>query len=104
MIPIELAMAEALNNVAEHAYAERRDGWVAMQIAVAQAEVCLSIFDRGAALPDGGVPSREPNPEGMAIADLPEGGFGWYLMRTLARRVDHCRMNGMNQLTMTFDR
>jgi serine/threonine-protein kinase RsbW len=33
------------------------------------------------------------------LADLPEGGFGWYLIRSLTEELSYRRSNGINRLS-----
>lgn len=93
----EIVLAEALNNIVEHAYAQIR-GEITLSIEpVAQGLRC-EITDRGAPmpglrLPDGLFQSLDQ------IADLPEGGFGWFLIRSLTEGLEYRRINGVNRLS-----
>jgi serine/threonine-protein kinase RsbW len=47
-------------------------------------------------------------PEGRLVtlaetATLPEGGFGWFLIRTLSRDLDYRREGGRNLLSFRLD-
>lgn len=92
----ELVLAEVLNNVVEHAYAGR-GGRVAVAVTVGQGGVRCRVTDRGEPMP-GGAP-----PEGLLPAvqahDLPEGGFGWFLIRELSRDLRYARIGGENVLS-----
>jgi serine/threonine-protein kinase RsbW len=57
---VELVLAEALNNIIEHAY-----------------------------------PAVE-----VDLVDMPEGGFGWFLIKDLAKDVAYVRVNGENWLKL----
>lgn len=94
----ELVLAEVLNNVAEHAYANA-SGPVSVTLApTAEGLHCL-ITDRGKAMPDGSLPEgRLPGSPGVALEDLPEGGFGWHLIRSLTTGLSYARVNGSNHL------
>jgi serine/threonine-protein kinase RsbW len=35
----------------------------------------------------------------MPLGDMPEGGFGWLIIRQLARDVAYVREDGVNQLS-----
>ena len=37
------------------------------------------------------------------VADLPEGGFGWYLIRTLTQELTYLRDGERNLLSMCID-
>jgi serine/threonine-protein kinase RsbW len=94
----EIALAEVLNNVAEHAYAERT-GPVAVTLTPVAAGIHCVVVDQGAAMPGGDLPTGAlPAPE-SALEDLPEGGFGWHLIRTLTRDLSYVRTGGCNRLS-----
>ena len=100
---VELALAEALNNIAEHAYAGQGAGPVSL-VARGDGDGLLRVVlrDRGRALPgnrlpDGTLPTLDTAPHA-----LPEGGFGWFLIRDLADRVDYTRVGGTNRLILHF--
>lgn len=98
---LTIALTEALNNVAEHAY-EHRPGKVELSIEPVSSGLRLTIWDEGRAMPGGRAPKgRLPARDG-AVASLPEGGFGWFLLRRLASRVGYRRHAGRNRLTLTF--
>ncbi|MDP7150525.1 MAG: ATP-binding protein [Paracoccaceae bacterium] len=96
---IEIAMAEALNNVVEHGGLRPRQK-IEVLARVTGAGVRIAIIDRGRAYPKGTVPeSASPN-----FAELPEGGFGWMLIHTLTQTLRYHRSAGTNILTLEFDR
>lgn len=89
---VELVLAEVLNNVAEHAYAER-SGHVAVTVVLVPAGLACEVVDEGAAMPGGTLPAGR-----LPDDDLPEGGFGWHLIRTLTRDLTYRRQRGTNRL------
>jgi serine/threonine-protein kinase RsbW len=98
----ELVLAEVLNNVAEHAY-RGGQGPVAVTLARGPAGVACLIVDQGAAMPAGTLPEGKlPETSGLALEDLPEGGFGWHLIRTLTRDLAYLRTGGCNRLSFTL--
>ena len=102
---LELVLAEALNNVVEHAHGGRGDGAIEVRVAHEAAGgvpvlVC-ELIDDGAPMPGDGLPM--PPDLGAEIADLPEGGFGWMLIRELARDVDYARCGERNRLRFRLD-
>lgn len=92
----EIVMAEALNNIVEHAYSA---GAGAIEISVKLGEHGLdcTIADHGAPMPNHTLPKGAPH-----ILDdmenLPEGGFGWFLIRTLAQDLQYSRSRDQNFL------
>ena len=95
---IELVVAEALNNIVEHAYGKDREGRIGLRLHADSSYVTLVIRDCGAPMPDGALPVGAAPDLAVACADLPEGGFGWFLIRKLADRLVYRRKNGQNKL------
>lgn len=100
---IELVLAEVMNNIVEHAYANNPDGMIELEIAPSERGLNCILRDDGQPMPDGSVPmgvlpSQNAGPS-TDIEDLPEGGFGWFLIRDLARDLQYTRHNGKNILT-----
>ncbi len=94
---VELVLAEVLNNVAEHAYDPACPGWIGLSVEVGGGRADVRIHDQGAPMPAG-------CPPGGALPDpfsLPEGGFGWYLIRELTERLDYARQEGLNRLAFS---
>ena len=91
----EILLAEVLNNVVEHAYANL-DGRIEMTIRVEDGSLICMIVDHGESMPAcmlcGDLPSLSPD-------DLPEGGFGWHLIRTLASDLEYRRNDNRNELS-----
>lgn len=87
---LRICLAEALNNCIEHGYAGMPGRPIWLRAAWVPGHVQVEIRDLGAPPPDGVLDASSaavPSPEGLALADLPEGGWGWMLIRRLARRV-----------------
>jgi serine/threonine-protein kinase RsbW len=99
---IELVLAEALNNVAEHAYAGRRPGPVTLNARHDGDRLCIVLRDMGRPLPGLVPPIGAPPDVDLPVDDLPEGGFGWFLIRDLTDHVDYVRQGSENRLTLEF--
>jgi serine/threonine-protein kinase RsbW len=99
----ELVLAEVLNNIVEHAYA---DGLAAVDqddisVTLRRTAVGLrcQIADTGAPMPESGLPQGSlPATLDVDLADLPEGGFGWYLIRSLTQDLHYARVDRQNRL------
>lgn len=94
---VEIVLAEALNNIVEHAYGAARIARP-IDIMCRQGERALDIriTDGGRPMPDDCPPNRgaEPTP-------IPqENGFGWMLIHTLTDDVSYSRRRGKNHLAM----
>ncbi len=92
----ELVLAEVLNNIVEHAYGS--DGGQ-IEVTVRQSGPLLAcrVVDHGRPMP------RETLPAGtlpdLDAADLPDGGFGWHLIRSLSQDLCYRRIGARNELT-----
>jgi serine/threonine-protein kinase RsbW len=100
----QIVLAEALNNIVEHAYAQT-PGDIEVTLEISARGLKCSIVDHGSPMPDGALPDGRvavPLP-GMTMDDLPEGGFGWNLIRTLSQDLSYSRVGGENLLTFRID-
>ncbi len=97
----EIVLAEALNNIVEHAYA-RHPGDIEITLQLCPNELICRITDTGLPMPNAQLP--EGKLARLAPSDdLPEGGFGWFLIRTLSRDLRYHREDGRNQLSFRLD-
>jgi serine/threonine-protein kinase RsbW len=92
----EIVIAEALNNIVEHAYAGQ-SGAIFVSVHLAEDGLECAFTDHGAAMPDNTLPPGKLHDLGN-IADLPDGGFGWYLIRALVQDLQYSRACGQNFL------
>jgi serine/threonine-protein kinase RsbW len=97
---VELVLAEVLNNVAEHAYADSA-GPVAVTVALHAGMLVCDVVDDGIVMPGGILPDGRL-PETGSDRDLPEGGFGWHLIRSLTCDVAYRRQRGSNRLSFVI--
>lgn len=99
---MEIVLAEVLNNIVEHAYSES-SGEIEVALKLSLDSLAVTVVDRGLPMPDGDAPAGKLKPLGE-FDDLPEGGFGWHLIRTLSRELVYRRENGENRLSFRLDR
>lgn len=98
---LELILAEVLNNIVEHGYDNCGEGSITLSIVRDQRGMNCAVSDDGVALPlgcllndtDASGDHARPEP-----GDLPEGGFGWFLIRDLAEGLGYNREGGRNLL------
>lgn len=95
---VQLLLAEALNNVVEHSYAPHESGKVTLILRHGRAGLLVEIRDLGKPMPNGRVPIGENPSEGSEPRVVAEGGFGWFLIRELARDLIYDRRDGENFL------
>jgi serine/threonine-protein kinase RsbW len=97
----QIVLAEALNNIVEHAYAQSA-GEIQVTLSVSTQGVQCDIVDFGLPMPGGTLPEGALVAHG-AIEDLPEGGFGWHLIRTLSQDLNYRRDGGRNLLSFRIE-
>ncbi|WP_071674449.1 ATP-binding protein [Nioella nitratireducens] len=101
---LELVLAEILNNVVEHAYADRGGGPISLDLSVRDGWIFCTITDQGAPMPNGHLPgARRYTPEEMALGDLPEGGFGWGLIHDMSDLLTYQRDGDLNRVSLGID-
>ena len=96
----EIVLAEVLNNIVEHAYAHTQ-GDIILAITRQADRLACTIIDTGAAMPGLCLPKGRFQPLGLT-EDLPEGGFGWFLIRSLTQGLEYRHANGVNRLSFTL--
>ena len=98
---LRLCLAEALNNVVEHAYSGAEGKPIYAQVQITPQACNVTLIDEGAAMPGGQLPDGTNSFEPDDLANLPEGGFGWMLIRSEMDDVTYERREGCNVLTMS---
>lgn len=100
----EVVLAEALNNIVEHAYAAT-SGVIEVRLATLSVGIACQITDSGAAMPGSVLPAGVlPDMANRSLEDLAEGGFGWFLIRSLTTDLCYRRDGPMNRLSFTLPR
>lgn len=98
---VELVLAEALNNIVEHAYpSPNPPGPISVQCSHQPNGLMVDIVDKGLAMPDGQLPVGQLASLDVEMEDLPEGGFGWFMIQHLAKDVTYLRIGNENHLRM----
>lgn len=103
----ELVVAEVLNNVYEHACGYEDGIYVAATARLDPPLVRIEVVDRGApmpglALPERASPCAQPDARTMPRETMPEGGWGWMLIRDLTRSVHYERRDDENHLHLSL--
>lgn len=99
---VEIVLAEAMNNVAEHAYDPERGGDVRLGVLLGPTCLHCILSDRGHPLPGLRIPDGALPGTAVARENLPEGGFGWFLIRELTEHLRYDRRGNRNRLTIGF--
>ncbi|SLN68468.1 Blue-light-activated histidine kinase 2 [Aquimixticola soesokkakensis] len=96
---IELVLAEVLNNVVEHAYENSGRGTIEVRVNTGDRGLYFTVQDEGKPMPENMPPLGSQVPQDCDIADLPEGGFGWFLIRELVKDLFYLRVDEVNKVT-----
>lgn len=99
---LEIALAEVFNNVVEHAYADAPDGEVEVTVDVLPPGLHITIWDDGVPMPAGRLPGGQTADPGLAGHEQPEGGYGLFLIRQLAKKLRYERVGERNRLSFRF--
>lgn len=97
---VELVLAEVLNNIVEHSYGPD-GGPVRLRLELTGACLACEVIDHGGSMPGGQVP-QPVLPPLAPPAPLPEGGFGWHIVRCLVSELAYDREPGGNRLRFTI--
>lgn len=100
---VRIAMAEILNNIVEHSVAGLAGATIAVDVVRDGARLLVETLDHGRPLPPSLLASAELPEIGDDVASLPEGGFGWFIIHSLAQDMMYEREAGANRLSFAFD-
>ena len=101
---IELALAEALNNIVEHSYAKMALGQVHLTVCILTSDIKITLHDTGVSVPERLLTKPALPDSSGPLQRLPEGGFGWVLIHELSDGVFYSREGSENQLCLQFFR
>lgn len=99
---IEIALAEAVNNVVEHACVGLPNARGCISCLIKGDLMIVEITDTGRTYPDARLPPGNEADLSGPISDLPEGGFGWFLIHNIAVNVNYERTDNQNRLILEF--
>ncbi len=94
----QIVLAEALNNIEEHGYRGIAGGQIKLKLELHKDAVVVETVDFGNAMPGLELPMKVLPDADVDCADLPEGGFGWFLIHTLAPNPEYKRRGRSNIL------
>jgi serine/threonine-protein kinase RsbW len=97
----ELVLAEVLNNIVEHAFVGQTDGWIGIDLTAAESGLTCCIRDNGRAMPGEVLPKGDLPDISVGSSEMPEGGFGWHLIRSLTSELTYRRSADGNALRFT---
>ena len=101
---IELVLAEVLNNIGEHAYRGMDRGRIELGIWPEGDMLLFRTRDSGIPMPNENLPAGRAAALDCPMEEIPEGGFGWYLIRNLTADLGYDRVGNGNLLTFRMRR
>ena len=96
---LDLCIHEAVANVIRYGYPPAARGTIAISLEGTQGAIEATVIDDGRAFDPLAHP---PPPTAVSIDDLPVGGFGIHLIRSLSDGLEYRRESGRNLLLMRF--
>ncbi|MEM6384789.1 MAG: ATP-binding protein [Pseudomonadota bacterium] len=100
---IAIVLAEALNNVVEHAFENNEGQDITLLVRARSKSLLFEIRDKGRPMPKGRAPvGNHPMSEFNQFDTLPEGGYGWFLIRELVQDLVYDRQNDENILFFRY--
>lgn len=98
LVTVEIILAEVLNNIVEHAL-PGRSGRICIEMAPSRQGLGITVSDCGCEMPGGRIPVAFATDHPDSTQELPEGGYGWPLIRQLAQDLIYSRRGGINSLS-----
>lgn len=96
---IKMVLAEVLNNIVEHGYPNPQEpGPIEVQCTLVGNGLDIALTDTGEPMPNGEPPIGNAPNTNVQFADLPEGGFGWFLIKMFAQNITYKRTGSINTL------
>lgn len=93
-----IVLGEVLNNIVEHAYQDSGEGMIDLRAKITPDGVEIETRDVGKAMPGADLPEGALPELGVDVTDLPEGGFGWFMIRSLTQNLEYGRHGDTNRL------
>lgn len=96
IISTEIVLAEVLNNITEHGYQGSNLGDILVSVLCTDDMISVETRDYGLPMPGLTPPEAELEAQPMGVEDLPEGGFGWFFIRSLSSHIEYRRTGSKN--------
>ena len=94
---LNLALDEILSNVIEYALADDTVHEILVRLTITDTALKAEVIDDGPPYD----PTLLPDPDtSLSIEDRPVGGLGVYFAKRMMDRLEYCRDEGANRLTM----
>ena len=96
IISTEIVLAEVLNNITEHSYEGSNLGDVVVSVLCTDDMISIETRDYGLPMPGLTPPETELEAPPIGVEDLPEGGFGWFFIRSLSSHLEYRHTGSQN--------
>ncbi|MEM7488417.1 MAG: ATP-binding protein [Pseudomonadota bacterium] len=96
-----IVLGEVLNNIVEHACAGSAGTGIDITVDFGPTAIMIEATDDGRPLPPSCLTGASLPASDMAMDDLPEGGFGWFMIHEIAEDMAYERTDGRNHLTFS---
>lgn len=98
---VQIVLGEALNNIIEHGFEREGTGIISVEISLSDSGIVVSLCDDGIAFTPpkvAALPLRDQDD----FSNLPEGGFGWFLIKEITSSTEYNRISNKNYLVLKF--
>ena len=96
---VAILLAEILNNIVEHSLVGQADARITLAITRDESNIYVETWDAGRPLPPQLLTSPRLPEQPADPVDMPEGGFGWFIIHALADDMFYERNDGLNRLS-----
>lgn len=93
---VQIVLAELLNNVVEHGQLKQNQDAISTKLDLLGGALVCEVRDKGCPFPGARLPCGKLRAVEELERDLPEGGFGWSLIRMLTEGLEYYREDGGN--------
>lgn len=100
---VETALAELFNNIVKHAYENSGSGTMRCEVTTSLSHVSVDVTDDGKPMPGHSLPDGDLPDLSVDFLDLPEGGFGWFIIKSQTDGLNYERQGSKNRTELRFD-
>ncbi|MCA9754051.1 MAG: ATP-binding protein [Gemmatimonadetes bacterium] len=101
---LAICLGEAFQNAVVHAWGHE-DGWVEVRVALDDERVVIDVVDGGSGMTDADrrrlATAELPDLARTPLSALPEGGYGFGILRSVMDEIEYTSRRGRNRLRMT---
>lgn len=97
----EIVLAELLNNIVEHGYVGISTGKIHVEITLLASILQIDTKDFGLPIADLRIPEPVEPDLNVQISNLPEGSFGWFMIRKLTCDSSYRRVGNTNCFSLS---